>query len=357
MKKKICLVLLVALFLTGCAQALPAAGTEFTRNSNIFQETTMATVPDTPSLPSRPPKQTDLRYLKLSFSGVADYDSDGEFISNTGGELCYPLCMESEGAVQTHGVGVLLFLDGRVQPYRLEGEETYTYLHIFHPESTGTTVDLYLTPITGQPGDTLEFYVYAMPQPDYLPSMGPATMMSYTSGALGTVMRVQFQASPPDAVFPEKSLRLTTPEISYVDVSTADVKGWSETDLRERVANRFYLNGQANHTISCLYGASTDSPLDLCLEVWGSPYVEHGVVFFVDNEPVFGPDGETLFLTIRSGQKTVVNTKLDMSDFSGESVVYAVLVPRNYKTSEILTRAFVDGTENWFVLSGENPNK
>ena len=80
----------------------------------------MATVPDTPSLPSRPPKETDLGYLKLSFCGVADYDSVGEFISYTGGELCYPLCMESEGAVQIHGVGVLLFLDGRVQPYRLE---------------------------------------------------------------------------------------------------------------------------------------------------------------------------------------------------------------------------------------------
>lgn len=186
--------------------------------------------------------------------------------------------------------------------------------------------------------------------------MGPATMMSYTSGAIGTVMRVQFQASPPDAVFPEKSLRLTTPEISYVDVSTADVKDWSETDLRERVANRFYLNGKPNTRFPVCTGQALTARLDLCLEVWGSPYIEHGVVFFVDNEPVFGPDGETLFLTIQSGQKTVVNTKLDMSDFSGESVVYAVLVPRNYKTSEISTRAFVDGTENWFVLSGEKPN-
>lgn len=88
MKKKICLVLLVALFLTGCAQALPATGTEFTQNSDIFQETTMATVPDTPSLPSRPPKETDLGYLKLSFCGVADSDSIGNFVSYTGGELC-----------------------------------------------------------------------------------------------------------------------------------------------------------------------------------------------------------------------------------------------------------------------------
>ena len=127
-----------------------------------------------------------------------------------------------------------------------------------------------------------------------------------------------------------------------------------KTDLRERVANRFYLNGQAKHTISCLYGQALTARWT-CVWRFGAVHTLNTVLFSLDNEPVFGPDGETLFLTIQSGQKTVVNTKLICLIFSGESVVYAVLVPRNYKTSEISTRAFVDGTEN-SVLSKEKPN-
>ena len=53
----------------------------------------------------------------------------------TGGEMTLPIFLESSGRVQTVGIGILLFLDGKPQPYRLEGESEYTYLHIFYPTS------------------------------------------------------------------------------------------------------------------------------------------------------------------------------------------------------------------------------
>ena len=76
----------------------------------------------------------------------------------------------------------------------------------------------------------------------------------------------------------------------------------------------------------------------------------------MDNEPVFAQDGQPFDMTVASGEKKILTAKLDMTGFTGESVIYIVRVPRNYRTSDILTRAFVKGEGTWFLLAGDKPN-
>ena len=59
-------------------------------------------------------------------------------------------------AVPERNVGILLFLDGRPQPYRLEGDTDYQYMHRFTLNNEMIYPVFYFTPVTGQAGDTLE---------------------------------------------------------------------------------------------------------------------------------------------------------------------------------------------------------
>ena len=97
--------------------------------------------------------------------------------------------------------------------------------------------------------------------------------------------------------------------------------------------------------------------LDLKYSLWGTTLVHYTVVYFLNNEPLYLPDGSCLDLEVQEGMKTVIRLTMDTSTLTGEDVVYAVLVPRNARFTTPKTDAFVVGERTWFLLAGENPNK
>ena len=302
-----------------------------------------------------PKESGDLGSLSAGLHDDCPFDDHGPYITYTGGEMSMGYEIGSSGKVQESGIGILLFLDGQPQPYRLEGENTYSYLHTFYPEKAFMVVDFYFTPITGQEGDDLEMYTLAILDPEYQPSVGPQQMMVFTSGSVGAGWRLKFEATPPEADFPEKQHRLYDAEITSDDTSYGDVFGWSEEDLRERLDSRSYVNAAPHNGQNRVYNITADTPVDLRYELWGTPYVESSVIFYVDNVPVFTSDGQPFDMTVASGEKKILTAKLDMTGFTGESVVYMVRVPRNYRTSEISTFGFIQGEGTWFLLAGEKP--
>ena len=215
--------------------------------------------------------------------------------------------------------------------------------------------NLFFTPITGQSGDTLEVYILSLQKPDYLPSDGVPGMMIFTKGSIGSGWRLKFEATPPEADFPEKQIRLSDAKITATDAPYGDTVGWSEEDIRELLDSRSDVNGIPHNRKSFVYNITADTPVDLHYELWGTPYIKSSVIFYVDNEPVFTSDGLPFDMTVASGEKKILTAKLDMTGFTGESVLYIVRVPRNYRTSDILTRAFVKGEGTWFLLAGEKP--
>ena len=322
--------------------------------------TSGSTVPSLSTLPSdtastMPKESGDLGSLSAGLHDDCPSDDHGPYITYTGGEMSMGYEIGSSGRVRESGIGILLFLDGQPQPYRLEGESTYTYLHTFYPEKAFMVVDFYFTPITGQEGDDLEMYTLAILNPEYRPSVGPQQMMVFTSGAVGAGWRLKFEATPPKTDFPEKQVRLSDVEITATDTSYGDTAGWSEEDLRERLDSRSYVNDAPHNGQSRVYNITADTPVDLRYELWGTPYIESSVIFYVDNEPIFTSDGLPFDMTVASGEKKILTAELDMTGFTGESVVYVVRVPRNYRTSEISTFGFIQGEGTWFLLAGEKP--
>ena len=81
-----------------------------------------------------PKESGNLGSLSAGLHDDCPSDDYGPYITYTGGEMSMGYEIGSSGKIRESGIGILLFLDGQPQPYRLEGESTYTYLHTFYPE-------------------------------------------------------------------------------------------------------------------------------------------------------------------------------------------------------------------------------
>lgn len=128
-------------------------------------------------------------------------------------------------------------------------------------------------------------------------------------------------------------------------------------DWNEKVSSRFQINGQPENGPNRIYEITAQEKVPLHYEVWGCENLRSTLVIFVDNVPVFGPEGQLPELPLENGKKTVVDMALDMTDFTGESVIYAIRVPRNYRSSGVGPYGDLRPERTFFLLAGTDPDK
>ena len=372
--------LLLSMMLTACgnvptgttepANTTPTVGNIFTvpATTSPAADTVLPTEPtagaaDTPTettASSLPPLGGQPLSGTLFFGPAGDplLDDNGPYRVYAGGELELPYRISTTSEIADAGLGVLLFLDGVPQPYRTADSTEYAYMHTFYPEKGEEYIaDIRFVPVTGKQGDDLELYAATIQNPaDSIAD--DWELPSHTFGSVTSGTRLKYEATPPAQVFPEKVCRLSDVSITYVDTTYNEVGSWSEDELLEGQESYIYVNGIGKRDDeNIIYEMFADKDVSLRFEVWGSPYVHYGVVFFVENEPVFPGDGSFFYAEVRSGQKTVIEATLSMAAFDGESPVYAVLVPRNYRSSEVLTSCFLDCSRTFILSDLEQPKK
>lgn len=362
MRRILCVLLAVALFFTGCApQNSPSNGNVLGTVENVFTiPSTTATDPTaTNSTDSAAPPNsgtTELGWLSFGIDCEEQHDGKSRYVTYDGGQMHMPFHVNGNGLVSTYDVGILIFIDGVAQPYQVGLDGEYAYMHTFSQKDgvidafgVNTTIaDIYFTPITGEEGDMLEFYILCMLNPNYQTSQG-VIGFTRTAGALLYATRLQYNDAPPEESYPEKSTRLLDVRTCVVDCTAEDVENWTAEDMITDQRTAFTANGEKPR----VYGVTADTQITLRYEVWGSPYVHYALIFFVDNEPVYTADLSDIWVTVEMGQKTVIEATLDMTGFSGESAVYAILVPRNYRTSEIETNATFHEGSTIYLLAKE----
>ena len=351
MRRILCILLVVTLLLVGCtAQKYPSKGNIQGTVSDIF-----TTQPATFSVESTPssanaaataptkPDTTNLGVIGLGLpDGYRQNDGISGYVTYDGGMMHLPFELKSSGLASTYDLGILLFVDGVAQPYRVGPDGEYAYMHTFSQKDgvlgdhglKYTTADIYFTPVTGENGDMLELSALCMPNPEHMPSQG-VIGFTRTFGSLVYATRMRYNATPSEDTYPEKSTRLLDVSTCVVDCTAEDVENWTDEDMITNQRTTFTANGESPY----VYAVTKDTQITLRFAVWGSPYVHYGLIFFVDNEPMYTADLSDIWVTVEMGQKTVIEATLDMTGFSGESAVYAILVPRNYYTSEIETIA------------------
>ena len=125
--------------------------------------------------------------------------------------------------------------------------------------------------------------------------------------------------------------------------------------MKTKVQDRDTINGIPSNLPNRIYEITPESIVDLHYELWGAEALQCNYVIFVDNIPISSSEGISIPMPLTSGKKTVLDAKLTMTGFTGESAIYAVRIPRNYYTTD--TDGFLQPIPCRFLLAGEKPNK
>ena len=228
----------------------------------------------------------------------------------------------------TVSIGIILYLDGQIQPYRVEEETEYSYIHTFYPESNVPITDpLYFIPRTGSVGETLELEIMSITWPDYWID---ECFYAYalTGGTTGMGANLVFNADPPALDMPSVMDRVKTVSISVQELSTTEIEGWTAEDLRSKI--EFHTSFAEVQDGSYVYGFNEERENMFHYEIWGNPVGEYGLVLFVNNLPASVQPEDLIYIQTEEGKKTCIDIELDLSDFDGEMTIYPVLVSRNY---------------------------
>lgn len=322
---KQCIALLLVIVLMSAAMM----GCE-TENSEI----TATTIPDIFALPPKPTAPArkppvDSRPgtggVSHGFGSDLPHNERGRYLVYEGGELRVPYQLKATGDCARFDIGLFLFLDGKPQPYKTAESDFYSYMHTFQG-TVNSTVELIFTPVTGEAGDTLELYGLFLLNPGYYPgdAAGPFQTMGSSTASTQLILEVT-----PDALeLPDLPQRAVTHNVRYEDLTASEIAGWSAEDLETGWNYILKING-SDSGVYC-YHISNDTPLNLHFEIWGNPYTEYGIVFFVDHTPVAVEPDQVAFVSTPNGKKAVVEAEIDMSGFDGEAVVFAAVVTRNH---------------------------
>lgn len=383
MKRWIAMLFVLSALLSGCVNAPNNIESQVCTQAtveDVFTQPTVTTPVTTEPNDIEPTVPDGTEATKPSVSipmggmgfGIKDekkqIDEFGSFYVYEGGQMCLRFMLQTDGRSMIdcveNGIGIQLMLDGQPQPYRTSPDGELAYFHVFYPdfdvEGYGMTqtryIDLYFTPVAGKKGESVEFYATTIRHPDYQTSE-PFTGFVHTFGALQVGTRLKLEETPPGISKPDVTERIHSVDISYADTSYADIAGWSDSDLIEKYDYDFKINGQPypGMTGNKIYDVSADKQVELTFEVWGTPYVKYGLMFYVDNQPISAT--EVIHFSMKNGQKTVITVMMDLSDFDGEAVIYAALIPRNCRTTEIMTMAFLIVEQTYYMVDDPLPEK
>ncbi len=243
------------------------------------------------------------------------------------------------------GAGVHLFVDGQPQPYYTQDNNTYSYMHtVYPPNGKEYIMELIFVPVSGEAGDTLEFAFYVVTYPDYfLDDAWTGNAQTEGGEYMGISFRVKYQETPPDAQIVSVPDRVLAVRLTHTDLSSSEAAGGVS---QEDVAYKFSVNGKAN--FGNFWNVKETDTVTVCFELKGSSLAQFGLVVYYNHEPVSVLSEERMYVYTHNGQKAILEAEIDLSGFDGEGVLYAVLVPRNYRIAQLGSSCMLAATGTYY---------
>ena len=282
--------------------------------------------------------------LSHGIGGEKLTDETGTYRLYEGGEIHLPYNISAPG-LQQYGVGILLFVDGHPQPYKTTFSDTYAYMHTFDLDFKGNAADeLIFTPVVGEAGDMLEIYTLNINYPDYFPGETDFGF-AHTNGSVAAGTRLLYEETPGTAVSPEEGTQASFFTKESIDLTSSEIYGWSAEKLQSEVEWNFTLKGQEYGTLEI----GSLEEVEACFEIFGNPLMDFGLVVYWNNEPVWMDGSPMTEIHTENGKKTVVNLRIPAKSLEADGALYAVLVPRNYRTSEAGASCFIQPTATFYI--------
>lgn len=349
-KYTLLILLLICFFVVGCG--IQSEGETPTESEDSLQQTVenpftqpqSTDVTLSPTVPSASSGEIILGDLRHGMGGEKLTDEAGAYRLYEGGEMHLPYNISAPG-LQKYGVGILLFVDGQPQPYKTTFSDTYAYMHTFDLDFKGNAADeLIFTPVVGEAGDMLEIYTLNINYPDYFPGETDFGF-AHTNGSVAAGTRLLYEETPGTAVYPEESTQASFFTKESIDLTSSEIYGWSAEKLQSEVEWNFTLKGQEYGTLEI----GSLEEVEACFEIFGNPLMDFGLVVYWNNEPVWMDGSPMTDIHTENGKKTVVNLRIPTKSLEEDGALYAVLVPRNYRTSEAGASCFIQPTATFYI--------
>lgn len=322
----------ILLSLAGCAQqgSFPTETVEDIFNPTAATQETEAEAQFDSNVKTR----VSCTAMSAEYRAEPLQDEYGVYFPYAGGDMHMPIDFCLEGNILPYGVGFYLFLDGYPQPYKLSEDGEYSYMHIVYPTSGEYfSMDFSFIPITGNPGETVWLEISIVTYPDYYPT-NPDNTMTFECGPLAYPMpmyRIQLQADPPEQEWLEWDDHLVSAEVSYVDVTDAEVGGWTLEQLQTDMEYKVYVNRVETRYLDNF--DPEDGCVDLRVEVWGTPNVSYHLVLAVNSRLATTNEEKYILFDMQQGKKAVIEATLALVDYEAKdyyNFISVILVPRNF---------------------------
>ncbi len=271
--------------------------------------------------------------------GVLWGDNNTYCLTYKGGEMEIPYFMQGSGIARN--CGLLLFLDGIPQPYKVKELDTdYQYMHLFElEENKDESYTLQFTPVTGKEGEQLSVCITSITNPGFMPDMKDSVSYGHSHKALAAIYPVLFEADTKqdraisETINENSRQYLRELEIKEMDTTQDFIKELEEEvnmdsiDLEKNVETRLYISGESMLLLETVDIAGKET-IHIKYIILGHPGAEYKTVFYLNHEPLAYKDGNFFGTVLKSGQVGVIEFDLDTEELEN-TTFYAISVPCN----------------------------
>ena len=339
MKKPLTALLLAALLLLSACASLPPEGTEIetepTSPSGEELSPGMEGSYEVSLDTTEPPTEDDRMWyppgLHLQFLGETDAKNEDEngiyFHPYTGGQMQMDCRIAYCDPMETE-IALYFFVDGMLQPFRLEEGGELAYTHTIEASGTLELVHLYFTPITGQAGDSLRVLLCAQPMPDYI--SGEKLLTGESPLRMGACRaRIRLEVTPPAVTVPAVEDHL----LSWTSETVALNEGEQFRLAREYEIKELLCNGQETETpdeAKIFYEMTPEDTVELRFECYTDMEgTQYSLLVLLDGQPVSVDPADWMTFVSEAGQKNVVTARISLRDFEAVGKIGVFCVCRN----------------------------
>ncbi len=275
--------------------------------------------------------------------GSIVHGSDSRTFSYTGGTLKLPYYAEGSGLGAN--CGFLLFLDGIPQPYRIESDGAYAYLHqLSLTDNIRKDFSFYLEPVTGKAGEILTLTILSLtPQSfDETKELPLGTSQNFLENYVSLTFETDAVSTQPAAgstVSILRNLSVSEEELTpeSIDSYLSDGTGTPAASVSE-LSTRVFQN--------C---SLSEDGTKLSHILLGHPGVRYRTTLFLDYIPLWHEGSCCVDRNLKSGLASRLDVKLDSSALNSTHILSVLSVPRN--ASDFPDDVLI--TETWSVILGD----
>lgn len=264
----------------------------------------------------------------FSFGPVSDHD-ERDIYEYSGEDIRIPFQVAGMDKKGNSDFGLLVFLDGVSQPYRIEesngASSKEQVMHKFYLEGEESKqFEIVFTPIIGKKGEKVAIDFATVFQPDYVPEDETATNYGVYHDLNATLpQEVHFKTDIPNSAKHSIYSQSTIQEIPEEVKSQNDIfqmEGSSDI-FDEMTIVELLPEDESSEMISAKNGKAK-----MKFRIYGGPEVTYRTTIFVNHIPVQVLGSDFIETSLQKGKMNTVEFELDTSTYGKVNTVYAISV-------------------------------